>query len=365
MAKRIAGVLAGIVLALVVWVLWPSPLDSVAWEPPAAPSMEGRLAASEVLREAELLGKGQLLGPEDTAVGPQGLVYAGTADGWIVRVDNAGEVEYWVETGGRPLGMAFDASGNLIVADSWKGLLSISPAGGIEVLSTESEGVPFAFADDLDIASDGRIYFSDASDKYYQPDYMLDIMESRPHGRLLRYDPASGETETLMEDLYFANGVALSEEEDFVLVNETGRYRIQRYWLEGEQAGESELFASNLPGFPDNLARDDEGVFWVAIPTKRNAMLDDMHPKPALKDLVAKLPGFLQPGPEPYGLVLAYNEQGELLGSLHDTSGEHLDMITSVKPHSGHLYFGSLYNDRIGRLSLEKARAALEAQESR
>ncbi|MDX1588714.1 MAG: SMP-30/gluconolactonase/LRE family protein [Oleiphilaceae bacterium] len=365
MAKRIAGLLVGVVLALVVWVLWPSPLDSAAWQPPEPPTMDGPLSPNEALKEAELLALGQVRGPEDTAVDEQGVIHAGTADGWIVRIDRAGEVSRWVQTGGRPLGMEFDEEGNLIVADSWKGLLSINPAGEMEVLSTASEGIPFAFTDDLDIASDGRIYFSDASDKYTQPDYILDIMESRPHGRLLRYDPDTGETRTLMDGLYFANGVALSSEEDFVLVNETGRYRIQRYWLKGERAGESELFASNLPGFPDNLARDSQGVFWVAIPTKRNAMLDSLHPHPARKDLLAKLPRSLQPGPEPYGLVLAYNGRGELLGSLHDSTGEHLDMITSVKPHQGQLYFGSLYNDRIGRLPLEQARAALQGQEQR
>jgi len=80
---------------------------------------------------------------------------------------------------------------------------------------------------------------------------------------------------------------------------------------------------------------------------------------------VAKLPQFLQPGPEPYGLVLAFNPAGELLGSLHDTDGSHLRMVTSVKPQNGDLYFGSLYNDRIGRLSRERALEALTHREVR
>ena len=65
-------------------------------------------------------------------------------------------------------------------------------------LATEADGVPFAFTDDLDIASDGRIYFSDASSKFHQPDYILDLLEARPHGRLLRYDPSTGKTEVLL-----------------------------------------------------------------------------------------------------------------------------------------------------------------------
>lgn len=37
----------------------------------------------------------------------------------------------------------------------------------------------------------------------------------------------------LLKDLYFANGVALSKDESFVLVAETFQYRISRYWLKG------------------------------------------------------------------------------------------------------------------------------------
>ncbi len=348
-----------VLLALVLFLVWPSPVDPVAWEPPEPPAMEGALQPNEVLREAELLGQGRITGPEDTEVDAEGRVYGGLDDGTIIRIDRQDNVEVFADTGGRPLGMEFDAQGNLIVADAWKGLLSIDPDGEISVLTTEAEGVSFAFTDDLDIASDGRIYFSDASDRFHQPDYRLDMLDTRPNGRLLVYDPETGETEVVIHELYFANGVALSPDEDYVLVNETWRYRIQRHWLEGERAGETEVFADNLPGFPDNLARDDEGIFWVAIPTKRNSQVDTIHPHPWLKSLVAKLPQFLQPQPEPYGLVLAYDEEGTLLGSLHDTEGTHLRMVTSVKPRQGALHFGSLYNDRIGRLDLERAREAL------
>ena len=255
--KKLSGIivllLAGAALYLA---LKTSPIDPLAWDAPAAPQMTGVLEPNDTLMKAELLGQGQLHGPEDTAVDSQGRVYAGLADGRVVRLDASGKVETFVDTGGRPLGMDFDAAGNLILADAWKGLLRIDPQGKVETLATEADGVPFAFTDDLDIASDGRIYFSDASSKFHQPDYILDLLEARPHGRLLRYDPSTGKTEVLLKDLYFANGVALSANEDFVLVNETYRYRITRYWLKGEKAGQHEVFIDNLPGLPDNLQGD-------------------------------------------------------------------------------------------------------------
>jgi len=61
----------------------------------------------------------------------------------------------------------------------------------------------------------GTIYFTDASDKFPVKDYLLDMIEARPHGRLMRYDPVSGKVTVLLSGLHFANGVALSKERGF------------------------------------------------------------------------------------------------------------------------------------------------------
>lgn len=334
------------------FLLTPSPIDSKAWQPPSPPPLTGTLAPNERLRLADLLARGQVYGPEDTTVGPDGLLYSGTQDGFIVRVFPDGRMEKWLETGGRPLGMVFDRKGNLIVADAWKGLLSIAPDKTITVLAREAGGTPFRFTDDVDIGPDGNIYFTDASSRFSQPDYRLDLLEMRPHGRLLHYSRRTGKAEVLLGNLHFANGVAVSPDGDFVLVNETWKYRILRYWLRGPRAGQAEVFADNLPGFPDNLAVDGAGRYWVAFPTLRNAQVDTLHRTPWLKDLVAKLPDSLKPTPQQYGLVVAFDRDGNPITSLHDTRGTHLQEITSVNPHDGVLYFGSLHNDRIGRLPL-------------
>jgi len=136
-------------------------------------------------------------------------------------------------------------------------------------------------------------------------------------------------------------------------MNETWKYRILKYWIGKREPGSTEVFADNLPGFPDNLAVDSAGRYWVAFPTLRNSQIDTMHPRPWLKELIAKMPEALRPKPREYGLALAFNEQGEVLASLHDTDGKHLQEITSVNPHNGILYFGSLHNDRIGRMPIE------------
>jgi sugar lactone lactonase YvrE len=353
--KTLLILFAATLLALIVLFLYPSPVDSVAWNPPEAPELSGLTAVNDLLSSAELLGKGDFYGPEDVAIDQQGRIYAGTQDGFIKRILTDGSVETWVDTRGRPLGLHFDQNQNLVVCDAYKGLLSINPAGQINVLTTSVNGVPFGFVDDVDIASDGKIYFTDASSKWNQDNYKMDLLETRPYGQFLVYDPQNGSTTTLIDKMYFANGVALSQHEDFVLINETWHYRVVRYWLKGEKTGTHEIFIDNLPGFPDGISGNRNGRFWIALPTLRLATVDTMHPKPWLKNLSAKLPDLLKPQPIDYGFVLGLDEEGNIVTSLHDPSGSNLREITSVEEHEGYLYIGSLSNDRIGRYTLDQS----------
>jgi len=352
MKKGILGVLAVLVLSVVLFLFPSAPIDPAAYTPPKAPELTGVLAPNRLLQKAELLAPGRIDGPEEAAVDSQGRVYGGTQDGRILRLLSDGNLEVFAETGGRPLGLQFDKDENLIVCDADKGLLSIDPRGRIRVLADSAEGGPFRFTDALDIADDGTIYFTDASSKYRQAEYLYDLLEAKPYGRFMRYDPAAGEVQVLLTGLYFANGVALSQQEDFVLVNETYRYRILRYWLKGPRAGTHEVFIDNLPGFPDNISGNRKGTFWLALFTVRNGVMDTLHPFAFLKAQMSKLPKALWPKPKPYGLVLALDEEGNILQSLHEPTGTHLKEITSAREHDGYLYLGSLHNDRIGKYPL-------------
>ncbi len=333
-----------------IFILAGCEMDAAVWNPPAAPELLGPLSVNQALRSVDKIDTADCVGPEDVDRDSEGRIYGGCHDGRIVRYLQNGEQEVFADTGGRPLGLHFDLQGNLIVADAWKGLLSIDKAGQINVLTTEAEGIPFAFTDDLDISSDGIIYFSDASSKYHQPDYLLDLLEARPYGRLLAYDPQSGTTRVLLKDLYFANGIALSRNEDFVLVNETYRYQVTRYWLKGEKSGTHDIFIDNLPGMPDGISGNRNGQFWVAMATPRKPIVDFMHRYPVLKNILSSLPRSLWPGPTKYGLVVALDESGKVIHSLHDTDGRNVFMITSVQQDGDELLIGSLTESWIGRM---------------
>lgn len=354
LGRRLAAGGAALVAAfLLVLLLLPVRIDPAAYRPPAKPPLTGPLAPNAALASTALLAEGQVQGPEDVAFDAFGRLYAGTRDGRIVRLRlPESRPETFATTGGRPLGLRFDRDGNLLVCDSYKGLVSIDPGGRATVLAAEAEGVPFRFTNNLDVASDGRVYFTDASAGFGQDEYLYDLLEARPHGRLLRYDPASKRTEVVLRGLYFANGVAISRDQAFVLVNETYRYRITRLWLRGPRAGAAEVFTDDLPGFPDNLDPSPRGTYWVALFTVRNDVMDALHPHPFAKRLLARLPRFLWPKPAPYGLVLEIDGEGRLLRSFHDPEGRRVPLITTAREHDGTLYLGTLDHAWIGRFPL-------------
>ncbi len=350
--RRVLWLALSVIAALAGYLcLWPVPIDPVAWTPSEPLPFSGALEKNDKLTKVELFAEGKVHGPEDVAVDEAGRMYVGTHDGKIIVVDGD-DVSTVAETGGRPLGLAWDAWGNLIVADAEKGLLEVAKNGDITPLTNTSNGVPFRFTDDVDVARDGRIYFSDASDTFGYGHHMEDTLEGRPHGRLLRYDPKTKKTETLLDGLYFANGVALAADESFVLVNETTRFRVTRYWLTGERAGTHDVLIEGLPGYPDGISRSPRGTFWIAFFTVRNPAAKKLAPSPFLTKLVWRLPKALLPKAAKVGLAIEVDADGKVLRSLHDPEGSRFATITSVEEVDGHLYLGTLHASRIGRLAL-------------
>lgn len=355
-ALYIVALIAFSLFAAFVWaVVAPSEIDPVAWTPPEPPGLRGPYAENDRLTLKLYLADANIVGPEDVTRDAQGRFYTGVADGRIIRFTLEGAVETFVNTGGRPLGLEFDGSGNLIVCDAHKGLLSVAPDGAITTLATEHDGVPFGFTDDLDIARDGTIYFTDATWKFHAPNYRADLMEHRGNGRFLRYEPATRKTALLIGDLCFANGVALSEDESFVLVNETWSYRVLRYWLAGEKKGTSDVFIDNLPGFPDNISWNGQDTFWLALANPRNGMVDALAPYPRIRRVFWRLPEVFLPAAVRHSFVLGLDSSGKVVHNLQRRNGE-LAPVTSANQFDNLLVLGSVEDPRIGVYTLPDAR---------
>src|SRR5262245_29175972 len=348
LALRVRGILVWIMLALVLLgsaFVVPSPIDAVAWQPPNAPQWTGVWKENQALSHAQMVAE-QPKFPEFIAFDAQGRLYTGDTDGTIYQVSFApngmpSHTQVYARTGGSVGGLKFDAHSNLIVADLKRGLLSVSPEGQVTTLTNHLGNTPIFLANEVDIAKDGMIYFSDCTS--YGHVSFREVLENSPYGRILRYDPETNTTTVLLQGLYFANGVALSAREDFVLVVETYHYQVRRYWLKGPKAGTSDIFAQNFPGFPDNITRDDNGNFWVALFTPRVDLVDQFHRHPLLAEQVAKLPEALlnsNTAPGKHGLVFELNQQGVVLRSFHDTTGSVFG-LTTAQLHNGYLYLGT------------------------
>jgi sugar lactone lactonase YvrE len=344
-------------LALLVLYLgfWPVPVTPIEWTPAPAPALTGNFEPNYKLANTERISLGEGDKPEDVAIDSAQRIYAGMEDGKILRANMDGSnKEVFADTQGRPLGLVFDSSGNLIVADAIRGLLSIDSAGVIKTLTTQADGVPFKCTNDLDVARDGTIYFTDASKKFPLTQFREDLIESQPNGRLLAFEPKSNKTTVVLSNLVFANGVAISPDQSFLLVNETGRYRIHRIWLNGTKKGQAEIFADNLPGFPDGISSNGKDKFWLALVTPRDKTLDMLLPHPFLRKAVLRLPAFLQPAPKRYSFVLAFDTNGKVVDNLQDPNKDTCYAeIANVVEHNGSLYFGSIGEKTVGRYRLE------------
>ncbi|HEY2963120.1 MAG TPA: SMP-30/gluconolactonase/LRE family protein [Pyrinomonadaceae bacterium] len=354
MKRNIVSFLVALIAASLAYLFFaPVPIAPAAWTPPAAPALAGPYEQNSRLAPVERLSLGQGHAPEDVAIDSEGRVYGGLEDGRIVQLQPDGkQPRVFANTYGRPLGLVFDREGNLIVADALKGLLSISKAGEVKLLTDQADGVKFGCLNDLDVGADGTIYFTEASNKFPMSQHVNDLLEHQPNGRLLAWDPKTQHTRTLLRDVYFANGVAVSPDQSFVLVAETGMYRVRRVWLSGPKQGQADVFIDNLPGFPDGISSNGKDKFWLALVTPRQALFDRLLPHPFLRKVVYRLPKSLQPAPQRYSFVLALDAQGRVVENLQNGAGDCYSQIANVVEHNGALYFGSIGEDTLGRFPL-------------
>lgn len=203
---------------------------------------------------------------------------------------------------------------------------------------------------------------------------------------MIKYDPKTKRNTVLIDGLYFANGIALSPEEDFIVVAETGHSRLQRYWLTGPKKLTSEVFIDGLPGLPDNLRPNGKDGFFVPLVLARDAQTpvisQVLAPFPSIRKIVARslslielffsqieeyYPNYfckravhflghfemMSPLNPPRFTLLEVDVNGNIVASHHALDGS-LTSISDVVVHDGSIWFGSPYNNYLGRIKLSK-----------
>ncbi|HTW14708.1 MAG TPA: SMP-30/gluconolactonase/LRE family protein [Nocardioides sp.] len=294
-------------------------------------------------------------GAEDVVVGTsgrdEGAVFTGTADGGIFRVSHDGShIDRVAHTGGRPLGLELDPAGRLLVCDAHRGLLRVDTASGaVEAVTDSVRGTRMVFCNNAAVAADGTVWFSDSSTKFGIERWKDDFVQNTRTGRLLRLVPG-GEPEVVIDELAFANGVALSRDEDFVCVAETGARTVVRRWLTGDRAGMRDLLCQDLPGYPDNISRGSDGLIWVTIASPKDPVVERLQTAPLpVRRAVTRIPERLQPKPQRTVRVQAYDDRGRLVHD-HDVETSQFHMVTGVREHDGRVWMGSLHEPAIAVL---------------
>jgi sugar lactone lactonase YvrE len=360
-----------------------------------AKKLEGKLAPNSVLDKAELAYDGKLVGPESIAIRGK-EIYTGVG-GKVIRIKD-GEIKtiaqfgpkhcdegnYWeVETCGRPLGMRFDNKGKLIVADAYLGIFRVDvDTGKFELLVNADNpinGKEPLLIDDIDVADDDTIYFSDGSTVSELYNFVTEFLGTST-GRLLKYTPVTNISEVLLDKLHFANGVQLSKNDEFVMVCETARSRVVRYYLKGPKAGKHDILIEGLPGLPDNI-RPSKNGYYVSLVVFR----DDLHPSlgdifgplPLIRKLILRLQGLLNlfvssveklvplsivskakhyvgnlalsTSVSKKVLVVEIDENGNVIGSLQTENGK-MAFITEVSVGEEYTYFASFFESKLWRI---------------
>lgn len=359
------------VAALVAYLaFWPTGVEPVAWDAPKDAGYVGAHLQNERLAGLQqvALPAGQE-GPEHIAA-YQGALYTGLMHGEVLKFSPDGQSQsVVVNTGGRPLGIDFDAQGRMLVADAFKGLLRVTGQGEqakVEALLTQvDEPVaqdPVRYADAVKVAPDGTLWLTDASRRFGAKALgstfeasVLDILEHSCTGRLIAVDPQSLKSRVALTGLCFPNGVAVTPDGKTLFLSETGSYRILKIDLarlsnlgaapavaQALAQSAATVLVDNLPGYPDNLMRSDSGRLWVGLTKPRSPLVDKMAAWPGLRQVVLRLPRALWPVPKAYGHVIAFDEQGRVVEDLQDPKGAYPE-TTSATELGGKLFIQSLH----------------------
>ncbi|OYT85652.1 MAG: strictosidine synthase [Burkholderiales bacterium PBB6] len=361
--------------------LWPVPVRAVAWTAPGDSGYTGVHAANQRLAGLQVIDLHGEEGPEHIAIGPDGALYAAVLSGKVLRMapDGSGQTVF-ANSGGRVLGFDFerkpDGDWTMIAADAVRGLLRITRQGEVTVLADRVGDSSIRYADAVVVSSAGKVYLSDASTRFAPKDWggtfeasVLDILEQSATGRIIEHDLRTGQSRVVAHGLSFANGVVLSQDEQQLLVAETGRYRIWRVSTDASNLdlasvdldakasatpSQAKVLIDSLPGYPDNLMRGRDGRIWVGLTKPRNPVIDRMAGTPWLREVTLRLPRALWPIPKAYGHVFAFNEQGQVLLDLQDISGRYPE-TTAVSETPDRLYVQSLHARGLGWISTSAA----------
>jgi len=173
-------------------------------------------------------------------------------------------------------GMTYDAQGRLLVCEHvTSSLVRMDPdgtGGNRETLASHYEGKELNSPNDVIVANDGSIYFSDP---WYGRMPVFGIERERELGfqGVYRIAPDGGDPQLLVDDFEQPNGLCFSPDESLLYINDTPRAHIRVFDRQPDGTiGNSRMFFENIgsgvieEGIPDGMKCDEHGNIYVTGP---------------------------------------------------------------------------------------------------
>lgn len=162
-------------------------------------------------------------------------------------------------------GNAVDADGRLLHCEHGRRCISRTvPDGGTTVLVTHFEGRRLNSPNDLAVAADGAIWFTDPTYGIENPKQGCPAQPELDHRGVYRYDPRTGAL-TRMAELRQPNGIAFAPDGRVLYVSDTD---LERHHIIAFDVGEDgaltgrRVFHTIEPGVPDGFCVDARGWLW-------------------------------------------------------------------------------------------------------
>lgn len=355
--KLLKFILLILILSIGYLLFWPVEFKPNAWYFAPGPEMTGVLTPNNKLASAQPFGPKLSRGVEDLAFDKEGNIYTASYFGDKLHKISAdgSKAEVMTNIPKHSLGISVRNNGKAIyIINATEGLLKVEN-NKITTLLKAVEDKPIMFGEEISIAKNGMVYFSDGSK--YPITSLGVVLDREPSGRVLSYDAKTGIGGLIVGGIDFANGITLSHDEKSIIIAEFNQGRLLRYWIEGPKTGRLEKFVDPLPGMPDNISRGENGIYWVALFTTRDAM-QQLSQSPLRAKIAQRLPHLIREKllEDKKSMVLGINDQGQIVHFLQDSSQSQTN-ITSVVERDGYLYLGGLYADQLRRIKVPNGKS--------
>jgi gluconolactonase len=157
-------------------------------------------------------------------------------------------------------GMTLDNDGNLIVCEHvTSSVVRERPDGTRETLATHWRGRELNSPNDVIVARDGSIIFTDPT-YGRMPGFGLEREQELDYQGVYRIPAGGGELELLVDDFGQPNGLCFSPDESLLYINDTDRAHIRVF---AEAIGDGDLAKG---GLVDGMKVDERGNVYVTGP---------------------------------------------------------------------------------------------------